>query len=118
MAATWTLARIETLCGCCGDDQHGPTRIPAGALVLELRLPGVSRPKYRCQVCGKHYRPFTDADLRQLPAPPIESPAPRVAAPVRRLRLVRAPQSWASLAESTTGLFDHAKAAAGDREET
>ena len=118
MAATWRLAVIETRCGgCCGDDVHGPTTIPAGALVLELRLPGVSRPKYRCQTCGEPYRPLTDADLRQLPASPVEMPAPRAAAPVRRLRLARAPQSWASLAEATTGLFDHAKAAAGDRDE-
>lgn len=117
MAGTWTLAVVETLCGCCGDAVHGPTKIPAGALVLELRLSGVSRPKYRCQTCGERYQPFTDADLRQLPAAPVEQAAPRAAAPVRRFRLVRKPQSWASLAESTAGLFDHAKAAAGDRED-
>jgi len=117
MAATWTLAVVETICGCCGDGQHGPTKIPPGALVLELRLPGVSRPKYRCRACGEQFRPFTDADLQQLAAPPIDLPAPRAPAPVRRLRPVRGPQSWASLAESTTGLFDHAKAAAGDRDD-
>jgi hypothetical protein len=117
MAATWTHAVVETLCGGCGDDVHGPTQIPAGARLLELRLPGVSRPLYRCQACGARYRPFTDADLQQLSAPPVEMPAAAAPGPVRRVRLVRKPQSWASLAESTTGLFDYAKAAAGDQED-
>jgi hypothetical protein len=118
MAATWTIARGADRCGGpCGGT------IAAGDLLLEIRLAGVkvgTPPKLRCQSCGALFAPLTDEAIARAQAAWVDvrerEALHQAAAPVIRHRLVRTPQSWASMQESAGKLFDFGKAAAGDRE--
>lgn len=59
----WTRSTVATLCGFCVE----PRLIRAGDPCLEIQLPGIHRPRYRCVTCAGPAPP----DL-----PPLESAPP------------------------------------------
>ncbi len=58
MAHIWVLAEGRlNKCGHCWAD------IPAGGKMLEIRLSGVDKVRYRCEPCGATYGPVNHAQL-------------------------------------------------------